>query len=500
MDARLCDCFVSSRLGGCDGGGAGGVRQKTVKPGYRITCMRKTVLVFVLMATSISFAAEVPPLRARMGEMAEGNACVSDPSQTYTLYLPSGYTNGRRWPVLLIFDPRGRSVLAAELFREAADEFGWILVSSNDTRSDGPMETNIKALDALWPEIHSRLPADFDRIYAAGFSGGAAVAYLLAKSTEEIAGIVACGGRMLPAYLEGNTAAIFSTAGNTDFNYNQMRDVDTFLDRQGNSHRLVYFDGDHTWMPPQVARQAVEWFELIAMQRKTREFDEGFVASRYQQEMDEAADLASGGNALDAARRYEEIERTYKDLLDIGGARRAATALRKSPEAKVQKKEEKGARSFEERCGTRLTEEISELRFADLPPSVSRLARDLGLDDMKRLAEKRDAEGLAAQRCLNLSYVRFSFYLPQDISASGDSTRLAVSYEIATMIRDDNPVVWYNLACARALLGREGPAVEAFQRSLDLGFNRVDLIRTDPDLDSLRDRDDFKKIVATLAE
>ena len=143
--------------------------------------MRRALLYLILVCAASAAAAEVPPFRALVGEMVEGVACASDPSQTYTLYLPPGFTNERRWPVLLVFDPRGRSLLAAELFREAAETYGWIIVSSDNTRSDGPLEPNLVAIQALWPEVHSRLPADFDRIYAAGFSGGVAVATLLAR-------------------------------------------------------------------------------------------------------------------------------------------------------------------------------------------------------------------------------------------------------------------------------------------------------------------------------
>ena len=44
-------------------------------------------------------------------------------------------------------------MLAAELFRAAAEAHGWILISSNDTRSDGPMEPNVKALQAMKGEL-----------------------------------------------------------------------------------------------------------------------------------------------------------------------------------------------------------------------------------------------------------------------------------------------------------------------------------------------------------
>lgn len=53
------------------------------------------------------------------------------------------------------------------------------------------------------------------------------------------------------------------------------------------------------------------------------------------------------------------------------------------------------------------------------------------------------------------------------------------------------------IACARARLGHEDSAMEALEEALDLGFDRFfDLLATDPDLDPLRDRDDFRAAVS----
>ena len=235
--------------------------------------MRHIILVFVMGFSITVPGAEVPPLRVAVGEMVQDIPCSSDPSQTYTLYLPRGFTTDRLWPVLLIFDPRGRSLLAAELFREAADAHDWILVSSDNTRSDGPWEPNEKAIAALWPEVHDRLPANFDRIYAAGFSGGGAVAYVLSRTTGELAGILACGSRHFPDSLKEVNAPIFSTAGDTDFNYHEMHAVDAFLAKQGKPHRLRIFEGGHSWMTREVALDAIEWFELLAMRSELRDRD-----------------------------------------------------------------------------------------------------------------------------------------------------------------------------------------------------------------------------------
>jgi predicted esterase len=462
--------------------------------------MRKICLflfIFTAATTTVTTAAtDPPPLRAPIAEMVEGIACVSDPSQTYTLYLPLGFDKQRQWPVLLIFDPRGRSVLAAELFHEAADLYGWILVSSNDTRSDGPMEPNIVALNALWPEVLSRLPSDPERIYAAGFSGGGAVAYVLSRSTQEVAGIVACGARNLPDDLKKVNAPVFSTAGVTDFNYLDMHQVDSFLAKQGNPHRLAFFEGGHTWMPPSVAREAVEWLELIAMQRDLRETDSELVELLYAEAVASAEKLVSGGSELEAARRYREIERTYKGLRDTSAARRAAEGIEASPEYRAQKKEFKRAQALEARCLERANNQIPILRTPEIPPPVSTLARSIQLEEAQQKAELEGREGLAAQRCLNSIYTGLSFYLARDLLPQRRYAQVATAYELALTIRDDNPVIWYNLGCVRSLLGRTDPAMEALQRSLELGFNRIDLFETDSDLDNLRDREDFKSLLA----
>ena len=136
----------------------------------------------------------------------EGLRCQSDPSQSYTLYLPRDYRPrgaGRRCPC---FDPRGRSVLAAEVFRAAAEAYGFILLSSNDTRSDGPMEVNSRALQALWPEVHLRVASDPRRIYAAGFSGGGMLAFDLGRRAEGLAGVIASGARWEGAQFEERIA------------------------------------------------------------------------------------------------------------------------------------------------------------------------------------------------------------------------------------------------------------------------------------------------------
>ena len=455
--------------------------------------MLRHVIVLLLMACS-AFAGDSSSIRAKAGGFTEGVACAKNADQTYTLYLPASFTRDQLAPVLLIFDPRGRSRSAAELFRSAADAHGWILVSSDNTRSDESWRPNVEALEALWPEL-DRLPVDRRRVYAAGFSGTVAVATLLATTTGEVAGVLACGGRYFPDKLEELETAVFATAGTGDFNFDDTTRISETLVDAGKDARLRYFEGFHSWMPEAVASEAVGWFELIAMRDGRRVTDPAEVAARHDGDLQVVQELAEQDEAVAAERLLREMVMSYSGLLDTAPLVQRAEALEAAPGFDQQRRaERKAARAFR-RCRSSSHEALQSLRTRQRPPSTEELAIELGLKRLVRQAGEGGAEGRAAAQCLASIYSSASFYLPREALAEQRYQSAATSYELAVMIRDRNPVIWYNLACARARLGRERSAVEALEHALEGGFSNLDLLATDPDLDPLRARDDFKALV-----
>lgn len=454
-----------------------------------------TIAIVIVPPAVLPAAAEYP-----VGELVEGVACRTDPTQTYTLYLPSGFDPSRRWPLLMVFDPRGRSMLSAELFRDAAEAYGWILVSSNDTRSDGPMEPNIRAINALWPEVHARFPIDANRIYAAGFSGGAHLAYALGKGTGALAGVVACGGRLLKDKLEGTEFALFGLAGTTDFNYSDMHRVDEFLEKQGNRHRLEIFEGTHSWMPLEFARQAVEWLEIDAMRRGSRARDDQLIARLYDEDMGVAEELEKTGNALAAMRRYRSIVATFEGLRIVDEPTSRAERLERSPEVTQAAKDEAKCDRFEARYLSQFYGAIDELRVADDRVVAFGLERDFRIAELQRRAAGDGCDAVTAQRLLNTVFTHTSFYLTREFFEQKRYQRASAVLEVAAAIQQDNPIVWYNLACARALAGEKTGAVEALGRSIEYGFRDLDTIESDSDLDSVRSLAGYREIVSGLRE
>ena len=423
---------------------------------------------------------------------------VVDPTAHYTLYLPASYDAQGAQPVLLIFDPRGRARMAAELFREAADRYGWILVSSSDTRSDTAWEPNLKALRALWPEIH-RLAIDPRRIYATGFSGGAIVAWLLGYQSGSLAGIIGVGGRLetgLPT--DDPPFAYWATAGSWDFNYDEVRRFGELFERQGTAHWLEIFEGPHSWMPPALATQAVGWMEIVAMGRGAAPRDEALIEEEWSRLMAGAAELESAGKALAALERYRQVEATFGGLRDAAPAASAAARLERDPEVKRQRRERSRWDDAAERYSREKVPLLQRAADREERASLDELRSAL---DLRRLLDTAGADGyeaVSAKRMLHQVYTQASFYLPRRWLADRQYRAARIVLSLALEIRDDSPILWYNLACASARMGDAKRAMAALEEAVERGFRDAAHMRRDEDLSSLRDREEFGRLLERL--
>ena len=62
------------------------------------------------------------------------------------------------------------------------------------------------------------------------------------------------------------------------------------------------------------------------------------------------------------------------------------------------------------------------------------------------------------------------------------------------------PTFHYNLACSYSLLGELDAAFGALDRAIELGYDEVDHLRRDPDLENLRGDRRYHQILRKLAE
>jgi hypothetical protein len=245
-----------------------------------------------------------------VGQIVADVKCAADESQSYSLYLPSNYTAGREWPVILGFDPGGRGRNAVERYQAAAEQYGYIIAGSNNSRNGSP-DTG-RAAAAMANDVFSRFHINEKRIYTAGMSGGARVAFAVALSSLKVAGVFASSA----GYPDGKSRTtlpfpVFATAGTEDFNHLEMRQLDHDLT---SPHYLVIFQGPHVWLSSELAVTGVEWMELQAIKTGLKPRDEMEIDRVFARRM--AAAGADKGDK-DTFLALQAIATDFKGLKDV---------------------------------------------------------------------------------------------------------------------------------------------------------------------------------------
>jgi len=370
---------------------------------------RITLAILILLAVTALRAQPVAK-----GQIVDRIAAASDAEMTYAVYLPTTYADARKSPVVFVLDPRRRGAFAAELFREAAEEYGWIVISSNNTESDSANAPNARALQAMFTDAPLRFSIDERRIYLAGFSGTANLAFSVAETTKgTIAGVIGCSGWLPQTWKAHDPGfAWFGTAGNLDFNYLETRSIDERLASAKANHRVEFFAGSHRWAPKELLAQGVAWMELQAMRAATRPADAALVSRLL--DADVAAARAEP-DALVAMRRFDAIARTFDGLADVAPFRAHAAELRETDAFKKALVEERRATDFENINRERLPAVTSAFLQSDEPPVAGDLARKLGINYLQGIAKEQSRRGLAAQRVLESIYAQVGYYLPQQV-------------------------------------------------------------------------------------
>jgi predicted esterase len=367
----------------------------------------------------------------------------TDTSQTFALYLPPGYTTERRWPVLFVLDPRGRALLGAKLFQDAAARLGWVILSSYNTLSDGPPEPNVNALSAMlaWAQAHPSL--DPTRLYLAGFSGTARAALGFAVALRgHVAGVIAVGGALgfalggpETAFAGDSTFAYFGSAGTRDFNYEEVLAMGERFRSTRVPFRVVAFDGPHSWPPPDLCGDALDWLELRAMLGGLRPMDSGWVRTRLADEVARATELERLGRWQEALRLDEAIARDYARWPEASGAATQAAALRRSPVVAKYAAEAHRLAERDLRQGVELPKILSWARSQREPPALETLVDKLRISELQRTAERGDSlEAASARRLLARVFVNVAFYEPRAYLASGSPARALRMLEAAVTI------------------------------------------------------------------
>ncbi|HSR67215.1 MAG TPA: hypothetical protein VLU25_04685 [Acidobacteriota bacterium] len=466
---------------------------------------------FSLWSLPATLAMSAPgPADFPVGEAVEKVQCLDAEDQSYALYLPSQYKPDKQWPVLFAFDPRRRGMIPLNLFKEAAERHQFIIMSSNNFRSDtNELESSERALMSIWNEAISRFSIDARRIYSTGFSGGARISWVFDQATQvPFAGIIGVGagfpwnGDLIEGY-DNPHMTFFGLVGETDFNFYEMHGMSRRLREEGIPHRVVTFPGAHQWPSARECSRAMDWMAIRDMKAGRRPADRTLADEIFQEGLKRAADLQLKERLVDARRELESLVADFEGLCDTAPAARLLEDLRKSKRLaraeKKRRKEADTALALQERA-LGILHWARTARWEEVP-AVTHLRFEMRLAPLLKRSRSDDREqSLAAQRVLENIFVQSAFYFPAEMSARGDHRRAMLFMEVASEIKPEHPFLWYRMAVTESEMGNEGGALKALEKAVECGFNRKDILETAPQWEGLRQKERFQALLARMGE
>ena len=409
--------------------------------------------------------------------------CCEDIHQSYALYLPKSYDPAEEWPVVFIFDPQGIGIRPVELYKELADEFGWILIGSNFSKNGLSLDLLNIHIDGLMAGVKFRFAVNPEQIYAMGFSGGARVAVARAMEDSSIKGVIGCGAGF-PA-VDFNQFKprfeYFGLAGIQDFNFTELYQLDLFLEKIGARHFLSTFEGKHSWPEKQEIEKAFRWLTLNSMRTGSLETDQEKIQGWLQDDLENSPGADAGQNEIYNYNR--QLISFYQGFSDISLWEKTVYDLEHDFDFQEYKK------NFVYLLGDEAAEK-SELSQAFSREPENWWQTKVGQIE-EQIAKEKNSD-LRNSKIRVLSYLSLLAYMHANNALKReDLSSLKKFLSIYKRVDPQNSEHAYLKAILEARKGNTLGQIEALQEAVSLGFEDWTRLGEEPDFKEIRQSPEF---------
>ncbi|MCB9000222.1 MAG: hypothetical protein H6540_09185 [Bacteroidales bacterium] len=174
---------------------------------------------------------------------SKSDKCDTDPDNSYHYILP--LNSKAKLPLLVILDSGGDGAMAVEKTRPALTRIPCVVVGSDLVRNNYPDYD--KAITLLISDAIKKFPVDPYKIFIAGFSGGARMAFEYA-GRHKLKGVMMLGAGPDIKSIRELPCPVYMISGINDFNFAETYYNPLTFSGQG-IFMSDYFRGRHEWPP-----------------------------------------------------------------------------------------------------------------------------------------------------------------------------------------------------------------------------------------------------------
>lgn len=234
--------------------------------------------------------------------------------ESFALYLPKNFETTKNWPVIFLFDEKGRGRQLVRFFQDAAEKEGYILAASNSIHDSLPISQNILISNRMFNKTFQLFSVHPKRIYTGGISNGGRLASIIPVFVPNIEGVVSFGGTLgnVEVLSTKNMFHYIGIVSKEDYNYPIMLGDELLLNNLKFPNQLLLLDDGNELQELDQLQKAMQIFSLSSMAKGNIPMDETFLNQSYEANLGEIDRLIASKKLLEAEKLIQETQSVYR--------------------------------------------------------------------------------------------------------------------------------------------------------------------------------------------
>lgn len=291
--------------------------------------MKKNIFLIFLSFTLFGTAQQVT---LKKGAIIDDIKVADTIAETFAVYLPKAFEMEKKWPVLFVYDTNGRGKQVISMFREAAEEQGYILAASNNISDTLSLSKNVLISSRMFQTLFAMVPIQRNRVYTGGYAESARLATLMPTFIKQVKGVISCGSSVANSEVlsSSNPFHFVGVVGVEDYNYLSMLGTEKVLNKLKFPNNLLIFQGGQEWPSTKYLSKAMELMTLASMANNELEKEETFIDKSYRNSLGEISSLITANRPLLAYNSLKEMSESYRLLRNVDSLKTSSKTLRKT--------------------------------------------------------------------------------------------------------------------------------------------------------------------------
>lgn len=285
-----------------------------------------SLFIFICIVTS-SYSQNT--LKLRKGVVTD-SLSVPETEGVYSIYLPKSFDLKKPWPILFGFDSTENMSALTHLFKNAAEEFGYVVVVSNYGKKQNVSDKSTY-MPVLIKHIISLFPIKDKRMYVFGIGKDAPLNTSIPLFYKQFKGVLAINDSYdYDQKLNRNkNFSYFGVVNEQNFRYQDFLYADEYLKRRGVTAVLHTYKGEENIPAEDIINKVFPFFTLDAMAKGNIPKDSLWISSNYEKDKENVQLLKNKGKYLDAYDELAKMRKSYKLFFDVNELKRQQKELKK---------------------------------------------------------------------------------------------------------------------------------------------------------------------------